>query len=286
MGVDAVFGFFSHLGRQNRDGSIEFRAVPCNPTATDRRMSGHMPGIFIVVDGIDGAGKTTQVQRVGDALESAGERVVRSKEPTGGQWGRKLRESATTGRLALDDELRAFVNDRKEHVAKVISPALAQGAIVILDRYYYSTIAYQGSRGADAKSIAGDMRSQFPTPDVAILLDADPEIALQRIENGRGESPNHFERIDELRAVRQVFLDLGQTDPAIRIIDGNQSIEAVYQAIAHVLVEGVLKQKRCAKDYDCDVFYCTPRIVGECRWANKIAPKLGVSTSRPSALIK
>src|SRR4051794_35061604 len=125
-------------------------------------MDGGSTGIFIVVDGIDGAGKTTQVQLIGDALEAAGEVVVRSKEPTNGPWGQKLRASAANGRLPLDAELRAFVEDRKEHVASVIRPAMDDGKIVIVDRYFYSTIAYQGSRGADACSVEGDMRSLFP----------------------------------------------------------------------------------------------------------------------------
>jgi len=241
-------------------------------------------GIFIVIDGIDGAGKTTQVQLLGDAFEAAGESVVRSKEPTGGAWGRKLRESATNGRMPLDQELRAFVEDRKEHVANVIQPAINAGSIVIVDRYFYSTIAYQGSRGADAKSIAGDMRALFPSPDVAFLLDADPVITLHRIENGRGDSPNHFERLDQLAVVRKVFLDIAQNDPVMRIIDGSQSINAVFEAIANVLIEGVLKQKRCAKPYPCDVFNCVPRLAGECNWA-EIVPKLQ-GYQKPTALLK
>jgi len=176
-------------------------------------MDGLDNGIFIVVDGIDGAGKTTQVQILGDALEAAGESVIRSKEPTNGEWGKKLRASAANGRMSLEDELRAFVEDRKEHVVTLIRPALDAGKVVILDRYFYSTIAYQGSRGADVRSIEGDMRSLFPAPDVAFLLDADPVITLHRVENGRGDTPNHFERLDLLQDVRKVFLELAHNDP-------------------------------------------------------------------------
>lgn len=232
-----------------------------------------MDGIFIVVDGIDGAGKTTQVQLLGDALEHAGETVVRSKEPTNGPWGRKVRESATSGRLNLDDELRAFIEDRREHVDNVIRPALAGGQIVILDRYFYSTIAYQGSRGADPRSLTGDMRSLFPIPDVTFLLDADPAVTLHRIANGRGDTPNEFERLDQLTAVRKVFLDLAAGAGEMQVIDASQSIPAVYRAIVGVLVDGALKKKRCYKSYDCDVFNCTPRATGMCDWA-KIVPQL------------
>lgn len=244
-----------------------------------------MEGILIIVDGIDGAGKTTQVNLLADALEKAGESVVRSKEPTSGVWGKKLRESAVSGRMSLEDELNAFVRDRQEHVAAIIQPALQAGKIVILDRYFYSTIAYQGARGADAASVAGDMRSIFPIPDVAILIDADPAITVNRIAVGRGDTPNHFERVDELEKVREIFLELAKTDDVIRVIDGNQSIQAVYRAIVEVVVHGVLRQKRCAKDYDCDYLYCAPRLAGQCRWA-EVAPELLKTTSRPTALIK
>jgi hypothetical protein len=163
--------------------------------------------------------------------------------------------------------------------------ALSAGKIVILDRYFYSTIAYQGARGADDNSVAGDMRTIFPIPDVAILIDADPAVTIQRIAVGRGETPNHFERVDELEKVREIFLDLAKTDDVIRVIDGNQSIQAVYRAIVEVVVQGVLKKKRCAKDYDCDYLYCAPRLAGQCRWA-EIAPELLGTTARPTALIK
>src|SRR5262245_42547095 len=95
------------------------------------------PGILIVVEGIDGAGKSTQVRRIAEALRAVGETVVQSREPTDGPWGRKIRESAVSGRMSLADELHAFVEDRREHVAGVIRPALDRGEIVVLDRYYY-----------------------------------------------------------------------------------------------------------------------------------------------------
>jgi dTMP kinase len=110
-------------------------------------------GIFIAVDGIDGAGKTTQVEMLRAALTHAGLPVTVSKEPTNGQWGAVLRESAVSGRLSLDEELKAFINDRREHVDTLITPKLEAGHVVVLDRYFYSTIAYQGCRGANAREI-------------------------------------------------------------------------------------------------------------------------------------
>jgi dTMP kinase len=223
-------------------------------------------GILIAIDGIDGAGKTTQLKLLAEGLLNAGEVVTASKEPTDGPWGRKLRQSAQDGRLSLNDEIRAFVEDRKEHVASLILPALARGEIVLLDRYYYSTIAYQGARGGDISAIAKEMVEIAPTPDVAFLIDIDPRTAIERISLSRGEVPNEFERADSLAEVRSIFRSLGESSDEVRIIDGRHSIGHVYATILRLIVDGVLKTKRCAKSYDCDVFYCTPRMTGDCPW--------------------
>lgn len=224
-------------------------------------------GIFIVIEGIDGAGKTTQAKMLADALAAAGETVVASKEPTDGIWGRKIRESAQSGRMNLDQELEAFIEDRKEHVAKLIQPALARGEVVILDRYFYSTIAYQGSRGANYIEIANKMRSLFPIPDIVLLYDIAPEISLNRIAHTRGDIPNHFEKIDSLREVRTVFGALSKSEQVFRVINASSSIDLVFQETCRILLEDVLKKKRCAKPYDCDIFYCTFRQFGQCSWS-------------------
>lgn len=206
-------------------------------------------GILIVVEGIDGAGKSTQVRRVGEALRAAGEDVVLSREPTDGPWGRKLRESQTTGRMSLDEELAAFLEDRREHVRDLIAPALARGAIVVLDRYYFSTMAYQGVRGADVAQIRRDNEKFAPKPDVVLLVDFDPQTALRRIEQSRGDVPNTFERLDALQAIRKVFLETAATDPTFRIIDGNGTPEVVFAAIWKTLVDGVLCELRPGKSF-------------------------------------
>src|SRR6266516_1826503 len=104
----------------------------------------NLPGFLIAIEGIDGAGKTTQAHFVQDKLMSRQLAVIRTKEPTMGHWGQILRDSALTGRLSLEEEVEAFLNDRREHVTNTILPELKAAKIVILDRYYFSTVAYQG----------------------------------------------------------------------------------------------------------------------------------------------
>lgn len=211
-------------------------------------------GILIAVEGIDGAGKTTQVELLRAALVAAGERVIASKEPTDGPWGRKIRASAQQGRMSAEDELAAFIEDRKEHVTQLVQPALDRGEIVILDRYYFSTITYQGSRGMDVPTLKRQMESLFPRPDVVLLFDAPPEITLQRIESLRGEVPNHFERLDALTAIRGTFLELAAQDRTILRVDAEQEIPTVFRQVIELLVGSVLSAKRAARGYRLESF--------------------------------
>ena len=161
--------------------------------------------MLIVIEGIDGAGKTTQVQMLKQALERAGDQPVVSKEPTDGPWGRRIRASATEGRLSLAEELDAFLHDRTEHVETLIQPALDAGRTVILDRYFYSTIAYQGARGADPGELQKLMESRFPIPDAVFILDVPPELGLHRVARLRGDQPNQFENLENLSRARAIF---------------------------------------------------------------------------------
>src|SRR5689334_21201910 len=98
----------------------------------------HFPGFLIAIEGIDGAGKSTQAHHVQCALQDRKQRVIRTKEPTTGYFGQMLRDSALTGRLSIEEEVETFIKDRKQHVEEKINPALQEGMIVIVDRYYFS----------------------------------------------------------------------------------------------------------------------------------------------------
>jgi dTMP kinase len=189
---------------------------------TDRR------GLLLAMEGIDGAGKTTQVRALASLLGAAGVPFVTTKEPTGGPWGRKIRESARSGRLSLADELDAFLRDRREHVAEVLAPALAEGKVVLVDRYYFSTVAYQGARGMDPADLLA--RNAFaPAPDILVVLDVPPAVGLARVR-ARGDVADLFEREDELTRAREIFRGLAL--PYLMLVDGTQDAAGVTEAIA------------------------------------------------------
>lgn len=187
----------------------------------------HQPernGLLVVVEGIDGAGKSTVVRRL--AAYCGEQRIphVTSREPTTGKWGTQLRESAHAGRLSLSQELELFLQDRAEHVLTLIAPALADGKVVILDRYYFSTAAYQGARGADPQTLLAQNEAFAPQPDLVLLLDLDPLAGRHRIAE-RGDSPDSFESAEALAEVRRIFLTLDH--PYLTRIDASQSFEQV-----------------------------------------------------------
>lgn len=167
----------------------------------------YYPGFLLVIEGIDGAGKTTQAHFVQAALQARGLAVVRTKEPTSGKWGQVLRDSALTGRLSIEEEVEAFIKDRREHVDDFIMPALRAGQVVIVDRYYFSTAAYQGARGLDPVQLMERNEQFAPEPDLLVLLDVDPSLGLQRIRT-RGDRANHFEQTQTLQRAREIFLSI------------------------------------------------------------------------------
>jgi dTMP kinase len=190
-------------------------------------------GLFIVIEGIDGTGKSTQARRLGEWFSSQGREVVLSREPTDGPWGKKVRESGATGRLSPEDELQYFLNDRLQHVEELIKPSLAAGKVVILDRYYFSTMAYQGSRGFDPEEIRRKNEAFAPVPDVLLILDLDVASALGRI-GSRGDVANEFEKRDNLERCRNIFLSL-KDEPFARVIGTKGDPDEVTAMICETL---------------------------------------------------
>ena len=180
-------------------------------------------GHLIAIEGIDGAGKTTLANSLASFFSSLGIPYVLSHEPTRGPWGKKIRDSFVTGRMSPEDEFQAFVEDRREHVRDVIRPALESGKVVILDRYFYSTIAYQSVRGLPYDWLVAKMKDEgFPVPDLVLLMDMAAEIAVKFV-TGRGVA-NTFETLDNLTKCREVFLRLAETSSNFVVVDAARSL--------------------------------------------------------------
>lgn len=184
-------------------------------------------GLFIAVEGIDGMGKSTQLAQLEQYLEAQGFPVKRTREPTDSAYGREIRRIASEGRdgITLDEELNLFIQDRELDVRENILPALEAGAVVLVDRYFYSNIAYQGALGIDPAHIRA-LNAHFPTPDLVIMLDAPPTTGITRIRGGRGEANNQgYEQEDFLHKVRDIFASM--PDANIVRVDASRDLEAV-----------------------------------------------------------
>ncbi len=192
-------------------------------------------GLLIAIEGVDGAGKTTLAALLAQMFGERGIACAFSKEPTANRWGMELRRSAKTGRLSLERELELLTLDRKDHVERTISPMLKAGGVVLLDRYYWSTAAYQGPRGANVEDIIQSQESFAPKPDIVFLLDLSPEAGLGRVR-ARGDKPNEFEVSEELEKSRAVFLELIKTQTNGVLLDAGESVDEVWhKALSQVV---------------------------------------------------
>lgn len=206
-------------------------------------------GLLVAVEGIDGTGKTTVSATLAQWCGERGLICDFSKEPTSLRYGRQLRESAKTGRLSVQEELELFLKDRVDHVKRGIRPALQANAIVILDRYYWSTAAYQGARGIDFNQIIRDNEARAPVPDLILLLDIDSSSGIKRIHR-RGDTPNDFEESESLNRARAIFRTLHerQDRPSI-LIDAARDPSVVCQdalrAFQQAAVNKILRLSGC-----------------------------------------
>lgn len=201
---------------------------------------------LIVLEGLDGAGTTTQSRRLAEHLRAAGRAVHATREPSDGPIGRLIRE-LLTGHHAIRDQAISqstfgllFAADRLDHLQREVEPQLAAGAIVISDRWYHSSLAYQGT-GADRDWIA-TLNARARRPDLTIFLQVRPEIAAQRrVAAGRVQ-----ELFEDMRMQQEVeagyhatIAELTALGERIESIDGELPADAVFQAILR-LVEGTV----------------------------------------------
>lgn len=191
-------------------------------------------GRLVVFEGVDGSGKSTQLGLLADALRTRGTPILVTKEPTDGPWGRRIRAMARSGdRVAREEELRWFLEDRREHVANELVPALAAGRIILCDRYYLSTVAYQGARGFDPAELLADAEAEFPAPDLALVFEVDPVAGLARVAARGGIAEPAFEEAGFLAEVGAVFAALDR--PYLARIDATGDVESVARAVREVL---------------------------------------------------
>ena len=195
-------------------------------------------GRLLVFEGIDGSGKSTQLRLLDEHLRAQAMDVVVTHEPTGGAWGRRIRAMARSGeRVAPTEELRWFVEDRREHVATVIRPALDAGRIVLSDRYFLSTVAYQGARGFDPAQLLADAEAEFPLPDLALLFEVDPAAGLARVAARGGAAEPAFEEKAYLERVTAVFASLDR--PYLARVAATAPIEAVQRVVRAIVRERI-----------------------------------------------
>jgi dTMP kinase len=192
-------------------------------------------GKFIVFEGLDGSGQSTQANLLKDFLIKQGFLVVLTKEPTldsvAGKEIRKILDKKTQVRPVQLQKL--FAQDRKEHLEKIIIPALKKGEIVISDRYFFSSFAYGSASGVSLQGLF-KLNKDFLVPDLTFLLKVSPKICLERIKK-RGDKRTLFEEKRKLTKVWQVYKLLPKKFKNVNIINGEKSIKEVFSQIKKML---------------------------------------------------
>ena len=197
-------------------------------------------GRFISLEGIDGAGKSTQHQWLVEHLKAQGREVVATREPGGTPLGEKLRAVLLAEAMHLDTEALLMFAARREHVELVIRPALARGAWVICDRFVDASMAYQGGgRGLSTSRLSelahwtlGDLK-----PDLTLLFDLPVEMAMTRLRAGT-QNPDRFEqeKAEFFERVRATYLTIAAADPQrVRVIDARMALSEI-----HVILENII----------------------------------------------
>ncbi|WP_229052190.1 dTMP kinase [Aeromicrobium sp. Leaf350] len=202
-------------------------------------------GFFLVLEGGEGGGKSTQTALVVEWLQANGHTVLRTRQPGGTPVGARLREillDPATGALDPRTESLVYAADKAEHVATVIQPALARGEVVVCDRYVDSTLAYQGAgRAIDADELArvAGWATNELRPHLTVVLDVDPEVGLVRAGRaGDGHDRIESEPLEFHRRVRQHFLDLAAARPdEYLVVDADRDPSVVHTEIRTRLSE-------------------------------------------------
>lgn len=201
-----------------------------------------MPAVLITVEGVEGSGKSTQCARLAQHLSARGLEVVRTSEPDGTPLGSRVRalfeaDGPTPTPLT---QTFLFMAARQEHVTRVITPALARGAVVISDRYADATVAYQGyGQGMDVQTIRelNMLATGGVLPDLTLVLDLDPAAGMRRI---RGRALDTFEKMDTAfhRRVREGYLEIARADKnRVVVLDADREPDALHADVVRAVDE-------------------------------------------------
>ncbi len=194
-----------------------------------------MRGRFITFEGIDGAGKSTQIDVIETTLKARGLEVIRTREPGGTPLGEVIRKELLSVSMDPATETLLFFASRAEHIAQVIKPALNRGAWVLSDRFTDATYAYQvGGRGFPAHKVEelerwtqGDLQ-----PDRTVLFDIDPKVAAQRVAQARSMDRFEKESLDFFTRVRNAYLTRAKKSPErFLIVNSMQNKESVSEIL-------------------------------------------------------
>lgn len=189
------------------------------------------PGKFIVIEGLDGSGKSSQVDLVIDFLQKNGKEVIVTKEPTTeSESGRKIKQALRKEIFVEPLELqKLYVQDRKEHLENKVIPALREGKFVVSSRYAFSTFAYGFAGGLDVDLLV-KLNEQFLLPDLTVIVDVNPESCVKRIES-RGESKEFFEELEKLTKANEIYKKTPEMFENVVLVDGERPMTDVFEDI-------------------------------------------------------
>ena len=199
-------------------------------------------GYFISFEGIDGSGKSTQIQKLSKFLETLGFDVIITREPGGSIGGEEIRNLLLQGdvdRWSAETEILLFTAARRDHLERIILPALEHGKVVICDRFTDSTRMYQGMRGPNLRSLVDMLNEKIINcdPDLTIIIDINPQISLMRAKS-RKTVEERFEDfgVEMQLKMRQGFIELAREfSKRIEVVDGQQSVENLARDICTIV---------------------------------------------------